>query len=143
MYFYTLRVTISISCIITLLCVVSSAICYMNICLKLRIHHATVHNQQANMARKGIPINVERYRKTVLNALWVQSTLFVCYLPCGILTVKSLFTGVDLKSDPAWHATLCLVFFNSSLNPFLYCWKMKEIRHAVKTFTRKCCCFRS
>ena len=140
-YFYTLRVTISLSCIIALLCVVTSAICYMKIYLKLRIHHATVQNQQTTMAGRGIPINVERYRKTVSSALWVQSTLFVCYLPYGILTVKSLFTGVDLKSDPVWHATLCLVFLNSSLNPFLYCWKMKEVRQAVKAFTRKCCCF--
>ena len=140
-YFYTLRGTISLSCIIALLCVVTSTICYMKIYLKLRIHRVTVHNQQNKLAGKGIPINVARYRKTVSNALWVQSTLFVCYLPYGILTVKYLFTGVDLKSDPAWHATLCLVFLNSSLNPFLYCWRMREARQAVKVLARKCWCF--
>ena len=137
-YFYALRVTIFISCTIALLCVVTSTICYMKIYLKLRNHHAKVMFQQAKMLGKRTSINVARYRKTVSNALWVQWTVFVCYLPYGILTVKSLFIGVDLKSDPAWHATLCLVFLNSSLNPFLYCWKMREVRQAVKTLTRKC-----
>lgn len=139
-YFYTLRVTIFLSIAIALLCVVTSTICYVKIYLKLRNHHAKVQFQQQESAGKGIPINVARYRKTVFNAVWVQSTLLVCYLPYGILTVKSLFTRVDLKSDPAWHATLCLVFLNSSLNPFLYCWKMREVRQAVKTLTRKCWC---
>ena len=144
-YFYTLRVTISLSCTIALLCVVTSTICYTKIYLKLRSHQTDVqrHVHQRQLPREGIPINVARYRKTVSNALWVQSTLFVCYLPYGILTVKSLFTGLDLKSDPAWHATLCLVFLNSSLNPFLYCWKMREVRQAVKNLTRKCWCFLS
>ena len=139
-YFYTLRVTIFLSIAIALLCVVTSTICYMKIYLKLRNHHAKVQFQQQESAGKGIPINVARYRKTVFNAVWVQSTLLVCYLPYGILTVKSIFTRVDVKSDPAWHATLCLVFLNSSLNPFLYCWKMREVRQAVKTLTRKCWC---
>ena len=118
-YFYALRVTIFLSIAIALLCVVTSTICYMKIYLKLRNHHAKLQFQQQELARKGIPINVARYRKTVSNAVWVQSTLLVCYLPYGILTVKSVFIRVDLKSDPAWHATLCLVFLNSSLNPFL------------------------
>ena len=139
-YFYRLRVTISLSCTIALLCVVTSTICYMKIYLKLHSHRITVQNQQRQLAGKGIPINVARYKKSVSNALWVQSTLFVCYLPYGILTVKSLFTRVNLPSDPAWHATLCLIFLNSSLNPFLYCWKMREVREAVKTSARKCWC---
>ena len=137
-YFYRLSVTISLSCTIALLCVVTSTICYMKIYLKLRSHQAAVQIQQKQMAGKAITVNVARYRKTVFNALWVQLALFVCYLPYGILTVKSLFTGVDLPSDPVWHATLSLVFLNSSLNPFLYCWRMQEVRQTVKTLTRKC-----
>lgn len=135
-YFYTLRVTIFLGCAISLLCLVTSTLCYMKIYLKLRNHQAKVLFQQANLPEKRIPINVARYRKTVSNALWVQSTLLLCYLPYGILTVRSLFTRVDLKSDPSWHATLCLVFLNSSLNPFLYCWKMREVRRAVKNTIR-------
>ena len=32
---------------------------------------------------------------------------------------------------------IVLVFFNSSLNPFLYCWKIIEVRQAVKQTIRQ------
>ena len=34
-----------------------------------------------------------------------------------------------------------LLYFNSTLNPFLYCWKVKEVRQAVKQTIRRALCF--
>ena len=34
-----------------------------------------------------------------------------------------------------------LLYFNSTLNPFLYCWKVKEMRQAVKQTIRRALCF--
>ena len=31
---------------------------------------------------------------------------------------------------------ITLVFLNSTLNPLLYCWKIREVRHAVKKILR-------
>ena len=33
-----------------------------------------------------------------------------------------------------------LLFFNSTLNPFLYCWKISEVRQAVKQTIREALC---
>ena len=33
-----------------------------------------------------------------------------------------------------------LVYFNSTLNPFLYCWKISEVRRAVKQTIRQAIC---
>ena len=33
-----------------------------------------------------------------------------------------------------------LVFFNSTLNPFLYCWKITEVRRAMKQIIRQALC---
>ena len=30
------------------------------------------------------------------------------------------------------ESTVTLVYFNSSLNPILYCWKIREVKQAVK-----------
>ena len=33
--------------------------------------------------------------------------------------------------------TSILMYFNSTLNPFLYCWKVREVRQAVKQTIRQ------
>jgi len=43
----------------------------------------------------------------------------------------------------AWDYTMTLLFLNSSLNPILYCWKIKELRQAVKARIRKALFFSS
>ena len=37
--------------------------------------------------------------------------------------------------------TVMLTYFISTLNPFLYCWKVKEVRQAVKQTIRQTLCF--
>lgn len=53
-------------------------------------------------------------------------------------------TGSVMPSlDLTWHLTLSLFYFNSTLNPFLYCWKIREVRQAVKGTIRKLNCLSS
>ena len=41
----------------------------------------------------------------------------------------------------ARHAAVTLLFLNTTLNPFLYCWKMKEVKQAVIDMIRQLNCF--
>ena len=61
--------------------------------------------------------------------MWVQLALVACYVPFGIVTVQFPYRFED---EVAWLPTATLVFLNSSLNPILYCWKMREVKQAVK-----------
>ena len=81
---------------------------------------------------QAIPLNIARYRKAVYSALWVQGTLVVCYLPFVIVGALASQRGISLSVYLAWQFTGALVLLNSSLNPLLYCWKMREVRKAVK-----------
>jgi len=80
-------------------------------------------------------MNIARYRKPVYGALWVQVALVVCYLPLIIGTALIHQREMHLSSYPAWHFTSTLVYINSSLNPFIYCWKIREVKLAVKKKT--------
>ncbi|XP_078361683.1 melanocyte-stimulating hormone receptor-like [Oculina patagonica] len=137
MVFFNFLIALSIACIVLFLCIVTSSFCYIKIYLALR-HHQTqvqdhVHQEQQNGG--GMSLNIARYRKTVSSALWIQMTLLACYLPYGIVTSTVVITG--LQTPFPTHVTISLVLLNSTLNPFLYCWKMKEVRQAVKE-TIKC-----
>ena len=122
---------------IIILCLVASAYCYMKIFLRLRQHQVQmqgddVHRGQLS-AGGGIPLNIARYRKTVSAALWVQITLVACYLPDALLlSVASLLHLSEASIILVKRYATSLVYLNSSLNPFLYCWKIREVRQAVK-----------
>ena len=105
---------------------------YTKIFLTLRHNQIHVQNHvvQAQPSRV-ILLNIARYRKAVNSALWVQVTLVVCYLPYGIVVALTPQRGISLSTYGREFAR-SLVYLNSSLNPLLYCWKIKEVRQAVK-----------
>ena len=142
-FFYNTRIGRGIVCIAVILCIVITTLCYAKIYLRLRQHQTQVqdHVSQAQPNEGGISVNLTRYKKTVSSSLWIQMTLLACYLPYSIATGIPATTGVGNPSTSlALSITLSLLFFNSSLNPFLYCWKMRDVRQAVKDTIRQFCC---
>ena len=128
---------------IVLLSLVTSIYCYTRIFLWLR-HHQTQVEDNVQGQPNSIPQNIARYRKSVSTALWLQFTLVVCYLPVtlvGPLVIQGrgrnkMSSGTFL----AFQFSYTLVYFNSSLNPILYCWKITEVRQAAKDTIRKLLC---
>ena len=138
------RIAEMITSIIMLCCLITSIFCYTKIYHTLHRHQAQVKTNtsqgQANEAR--IPLNVARYRQTVSSALWVQMSLLACYLPFAVATGLRGVIGLQSASLHQAHAvTITLLLLNSTLNPFLYCWKLKDVRQAVKDTIRKLSCF--
>ena len=115
------------------LCVVISSLCYTKIFVALRRRKIRLEDSafQGPTEVIKVPLNLVRYRKAVYSALWVQVTLVVCYLPFGIATT------IPEISLSVYLMTLTLLLLNSSLNPFIYCWKIREVRQAVKDTIRQ------
>ena len=90
--------------------------------------------------QERVRLNMVQYKKVVSSIFWLQLTLVACYAP--FITVSLLrhtvLSGTTIHG--LWLFTATLVYSNSSLNPFLYCWKIREVRMAVKN-TAKAFCF--
>ena len=134
--FWNRLITLSLSIIGISLCVVISIFSYTKIFLTLRHHQNQVqgHVQQPNQANQ---LNIARYKKAVSTAVWLQLSLVVCYLPCGVVTALATSGGQSPYADKAWYYAVSLVYLNSSINPILYCWKIVEVRQAVKDTMRQ------
>ena len=134
-------VTLWYGYIVIPLCLVTSIVSYTKIFLKLRHRQIQVqgHDQQEQPGQP-VPLNIERYRKAVTSALWVQCTLVACYLPYGIARASVSYSKVDPSKFLIVTPTTTLVFLNSSLNPILYCWKISEVKQAVKETIREAIC---
>ena len=96
-------------------------------------HHTIQIQVQRLVAQNSTMERVERNRKSAVSTLYVFLVFLVCYLPNYCASVARTLWNISL--DTAWLGlsfyALTLVFLNSSLNPVIYCWKMRHIRHAV------------
>ena len=127
--------------IIISLCLLTSIICYTMIFITLRHHHTQAeYPVQQEQPSQAIAVNAARYRKAVSSALWLQLTLIACYLPYGIISAVFSTRTLSSSSFLAWQFTVTLIYLNSTLNPFLYCWKIKEVKQAVKKTIRQVLC---
>ena len=128
----------------TAMCLVTIIFAYTKVFVTLRHNQIHINPVQSHVfpgqPSQAIPLNIARYRKAVNSALWVQVTLVVCYLPFGIAVALTPQRGMPLSSYLARNFAATIVYLNSSLNPFLYCWKIREVRQAVKETLRQLFC---
>ena len=142
--FWEFRITLLYDSIFVLLCLVVSTCCYTKIYLKLLHHQAQIQEHVHQGQPNGHELlNIGRYRKTVSSALWVQFSVLACYL-----TVDTVITLISIKGMTptlilAWIFLVTILHLNSTLNPILYCWKIREVRRAAIEFVRQVFCLSS
>ncbi len=132
---FTLFIALAIPALIT------SIFSFAKIYLKLRHHQLQLHVPQGQINGGGIPHNIARYKKSVSSVLWVQMTLVACYIP--FIVVVMLTTFDQMLGMLPFSFTGTLTYLNSSLNPILYCWKIKTVRLAAKSTIKQLNCCKS
>ena len=139
--FLNRRITSWYQYIVSVLCLVTTIFAYAKIFVTLRHNQIHVQSHAAQgQPSQAIPLNIARYRKAVYSALWVQGTLGICYLPYTIAIFLTPQRGMPLSIYLARKFTGSMVLLNSSLNPLLYCWKIREVRQGVKETLRQLFC---
>ena len=144
MFFHYFDVTSYLTVVIILSCILISTFCYVKICYALRHHQVTVQppaHQGEKRRQRVNQLNVMRFRKTVISALWVQATFLMCFLPLTIIMILVISSFRTATAFFIRDLATSLLFFNSSLNPFIYCWKIKHMRQAVRGTVKRCLCF--
>ena len=121
--------------------IIVSTFSYTKIFFTLRHQQAQVqdHVQPEQSSRGRSVLNIARYKKTVYSVAWIQFAMLACYGPYIVMAFLWNFGIIDY-SKIAGEVFFCLVFLNSSLNPVLYCWRIKDVRQEVKNTIRKCLC---
>ena len=124
--------------------IIVSTFSYTKIFFTLRHQQAQVrdHVQPEQSSRVRSVLNIARYKKTVYSVAWIQFAMLACYGPYIVMVFLWDFGNIDYSTEIriAHEFSRCLVFLNSSLNPVLYCWRIKDVRQEVKNTIRKCLC---
>ena len=123
---------------VTSVCYLTTALSYFKIYLAVRHHSNHIHVLQAQLAQnnEGDMTNTARERKAAVGSFYVYLVFLICYLP------KTGYWIIDRSAGPstmpfqfALYANT-LMFLNSSLNPLIYSWKMRHVRHAIMEILR-------
>ena len=116
--------------IINSACIITATSLSVNLYQTLRWHINQIQVPQVTQNDHGE--SVQRKRKSGMASLYVYLVFIVCYLPniCRLFITTTIpEPRIDIKHLGFY--TLTLVFLNSTLNPLIYCWKMKRIQHTI------------
>jgi len=118
-------------------CLVVSAMLYFKIYFAVRRHRNQIQALQVQqVAQIGQIANAAMLRKSAVGVFYVYLVFLLCYLPqisnFVVVAICDLSAGVKVFS----MSSITLLFLNSSLNPVIYCWKMRHIRRAVLDMLR-------
>ena len=135
------RITALFALILVPLSLLISLASYTKIFRTLGHHQAQVQDHIQQQPSQPNALNMARYRKAVHSALWVQLALVVCYTPWYIVRIVVTYsTTYSSHFVVTMEMAAILVYFNSTLNPFLYCWKISEVRRRMKQTIRQALC---
>ncbi|CAH3164921.1 unnamed protein product [Porites evermanni] len=123
--------------VIFVVCLITTGLLYCKIYASVRHHTNQIHALQVQQATQNEHMaNAARLKKSSLATFYVYFVYLVCYLPAScILFAKAVNDETRLLSQ-LWYITLTIVYLNSSLNPLIYCWKMRHIRQTVMDILR-------
>ena len=111
-------------------CIITATSTSVKLYLTLRRHIDQIQIPQ--VAQNDQEESVQRKRKSAMASLYVYLVFIVCYLPniCRLFITAAIpEPRIDVKHLKFY--TLTLLFLNSTLNPIIYCWKMKRIQRTV------------
>lgn len=114
---------------------------YINIYRIVLHHRSVIHVQRTQVQafdnKHEQDLNdVQSIKKQAISSFWVYCILAVCFTPylCTVAVIET--KGLTFASRLSYELTATLIFVNSSLNPLIYCWRLREINDAVRQTLR-------
>lgn len=100
---------------------------------RLQIHDNELH---VSVELPHTP-HLQLYRRSVTTMFYIYILLILCYAPYLTMFIVIQVTGRDSTKIAVLSFSITILFANASLNPFLYCWRIQEIRHEISTAASK------
>lgn len=100
--------------------------------------HIYVQHQAVQSSASANAAYIARLKRSAINTLIFYLFMILCYLPK--LISLCLYTTSNKNWTSIWNFADTVVFMNSSVNPILYCWRLRELRMPVIQVVRKILC---
>ena len=113
--------------------IIFTTIAYLKIYLVVRRHQNQIQALQLQQVTQSTEVqSFASLKKSAVGIFYVYIVFWICYLPFLIcLTVIRNVNIPSIALKRIFLISYTLIFLNSLLNPVIYCWKMRNIRHAI------------
>ena len=101
----------------------------------VRYHQNQIYSQ--NHLQNAKTREAYRQRRSAYSSIFVSVVFLACYFPFLPCTILYLTNTSEISFLVAHFASMFLIYLNSSLNPFVYCWRYREIRQSVKSTVKQ------
>ena len=140
--FVSSSIPMILSCVVFLVFLVIPSYAGYKIYRFFKQHELQISSQFQNPPGKNSKMagfNVSRYKRSVTTLLIVYLALLICFLPSVAVTTAWVTADQNGKLALIKVGNFSLIFlmFNSSLNPFLYCWRIREVRKLSMNLLKK------
>ena len=112
-----------------LLSLITLLTCSWKIYKQVRRHFLQIHDQNSKESKS---IDMRRFKKSLINMAYIAVLYIIAYMPFTCVLFLYLHKGFTADVEVAYDITRTLAFVSSIWNPFLYFWKIQELREAVK-----------
>ena len=126
---------IAMAAVISVIGYVLTTVACVRIYKVVRYHQNQIYSQ--NQLQNAQTREAHRQRKSAYNSLFVSVLFLACYFPFLPCTILYLTNTSEISFLAAHFASMFLIYLNSSLNPFVYCWRYPEIRQSVKSTVKQ------
>ena len=127
-----------INTIIEAFSLIITFVVYIRIYITVRRHKNHIHSMQIRDEAQSEELkNLIVLIKSTVGIFYVYLVFLICYLPHLICMAVIRIYGSSIVLKKLLLYSLTLMYLNSSLNPIIYCWKMRHIRHAIMDILRK------
>ena len=117
-------------------CLTTIALLHCKIYSIVRRHRFQIRAQQGSIQTEDeTRATFERQKSSVSSAFYIYLLLLACYMP-NIFTKFVLSKSEERIFKILLPYTITLMFVNSSLNPLIYCWKLRHIRRTIRMILR-------
>ena len=113
---------------------VLTTVAYLRIYKVVKYHQNQIYTQNLQNAQAR---EAHKQRKSAYNSSFVFVVFVACYLPFLPSTMLYWKNASEISFLVAHFASIFLIYLNSSLNPFVYCWRYPEIRQSVKSTVKQ------
>ena len=112
-------------------------IVYNRIYLTVRRHKNQIQVLQVQqITQTGEVADFASLIKSAVGTFYVCLVFLLCYIPYVVSVVATEMKGPSIVLKRFSLFSFTIAFLSSSLNPVIYCWKMRHIRHAVINILR-------
>lgn len=128
---------------VAFLCLLVNAVLYFKIYLVVRRHQLQVWNQLTAFYTVSPNNMTTGFKRSFVNIFYLYLVCLVCYVPYLTTAVNvSIQGGMDapIPAKLAFEVSWTIAYINSSLNPLLFSWRLKNVRAAVKSTLKELLC---